>query len=452
VEVVLIATCLIAGGVGAGALVGILVRRLRGGRRGGLVFALACVGVPAVAVTSLIWRFPIVGFWDAALDGILVGAGVLWTAHRAFGRSEVLLMGLAAAGSLLLLELGCRLFLPPPPAFPTTEGPHVLLADAMRAGARLHSWDLLSKEIVCAAVYGDSYRGIVDVSGERDIVLPRAFPAEEAGHRRVLHLGDSMLFGFGVPRDATVTAALERLESDAQHINGGVPGTAPDAYLVLLRAWLARVPVDAVVMHVFEGNDLIALDDHYPCSDWQSLLVYGPQGPTLRYPTTPATPDLSHAGWIWLRYNSPPPYVLRALMGHSAAAGHLSAALLAAMSRAPLAVQQGVDAQRAHLQSILRAARDETRAKAATFTVVVIPDRARLLDPAHSGDATSIADLSRGLGIPTVDLSEPLGEALRRGADLYLPNDPHFNPAGHALVAGYLHGRLVPGTAEAARP
>ena len=111
-----------------------------------------------------------------------------------------------------------------------------------------------------------------------------------------------------------------------------------------------------------------------------------------------------------------------------------------------------MDAQRAPLQSILRAARDETRAKAATFTVVVIPDRARLLDPAHSGDATSIADLSRSLGIPTVDLSEPLGEALRRGADLYLPNDPHFNPAGHELVARYLHGHLVPGAAEAVRP
>jgi len=55
-----------------------------------------------------------------------------------------------------------------------------------------------------------------------------------------------------VRRFGTFTADLERLEPGTQHINGGIPGTAPDAYLVVLRQWLALHNVDLAVMYIFE--------------------------------------------------------------------------------------------------------------------------------------------------------------------------------------------------------
>ena len=42
-------------------------------------------------------------------------------------------------------------------------------------------------------------------------------------------------------RDRTVTAELERLEPGVEHINAGIPGTAPDAYLAVLQRWLASI-------------------------------------------------------------------------------------------------------------------------------------------------------------------------------------------------------------------
>jgi len=49
-----------------------------------------------------------------------------------------------------------------------------------------------------------------------------------------------MTFGFGTPRDQTLVADLEHLEPRVQHVNGSVPGIAPDAYYMLIRRWVAR--------------------------------------------------------------------------------------------------------------------------------------------------------------------------------------------------------------------
>src|SRR5262249_12497842 len=151
---------------------------------------------------------------------------------------------------------------------------------------------------------------------ERDVVMPHNFTAQPDRARRVLHLGDSMAFGFGLPRDQTFTAGLERLEPGVQHINAAIPGTAPDAYLAVMQSWLKTQPVDLVVMHIYEGNDLDGLDSRYPCCDWQSLLTYDAPDAALRCANA-TEPDFKRAGWAWLRQHEPPPYLVRALVGTS---------------------------------------------------------------------------------------------------------------------------------------
>jgi hypothetical protein len=117
---------------------------------------------------------------------------------------------------------------------------------------------LLTTELVCAIAYGSAYTVFVDVSREPTVLFPDRFTPRPGATRRVLHIGDSMVFGANVPHDQTFAADLEKLEPDTQHINGGISGMAPDEYLVVLRSWLARQPVDLAVMYLFEETTLMA--------------------------------------------------------------------------------------------------------------------------------------------------------------------------------------------------
>ncbi|TMB48042.1 MAG: hypothetical protein E6J56_25745, partial [Deltaproteobacteria bacterium] len=337
--------------LGLGALLGIAVRRLRGRRLKGALTAIACVVLPAAAAFAAGVRYPIVGLSDSAVEAVLFGVGVVWGGHRALAdRTNVLVLASAFAVSLLALEFLARLFLPPPPAFPTGGGIHLLLADALRTDVTSRPWDTLCKDIVCAITYGDEYRGIYDFAGTQpDIVIPRTFSPRTGATRRVLHLGDSITFGFGLPRNQTFTAELDRLEPGAEHINAAIPGTAPDAYLAVLQRWLASGQVDVVVMHVYEGNDLDGLDSRYPCCGWQPLLAYENGTAALRC-AHGTVPDFSRAGWAWLRDHNPPPYLLRALIGTSAAAAHIAAAMA---RESYLLVDQPLETRLAHLESIL---------------------------------------------------------------------------------------------------
>lgn len=430
----------LVGPLGLGALMGLALRRVCGGRRlRGSAAALGCLVVPAAAAFYLGLRFPVLGVWDTAVEAALVGVGVVWTAHRALADwREALLALTALAASLLLLEIGCRVLLPPPPAFPTAAGVHLFLADAMRAETSLQHWDTLSKDIVCTIAY-DDYPGMFDPNMQRDVVTPRRVTLRPDVSRRVLHVGDSITFGFATPREQTFVADLERLEPGVQHVNGSVPGIAPDAYYMLIRRWIARAHFDLVVMYVYEENDLQGLDSLFPCCDWQALLTY--EGQTARPRCREASKiDLAGAGWTWLRYESPPPYLVRALIGSSSAAAYLGAALVAE----PFFItNQSMEERLAHLEAILRATRDDLQAKAVPFLVVVLPGRRWAEDPTWSDyHAPEIMAAAQRLGVAALDASAVVREAVASGKSIYLSNpesnDIHYNPTGHQVIANWL--------------
>src|SRR5262245_39035399 len=119
---------LIALPIGFGALVGLALRRVRGRRFRGFVAAVGLVLLPAAAVVGLTIRFPIVGLWDAGVEGLLLGAGILWAGHRVLAqRGNVIVLVSSVVVSLCALEIGSQLFLPPPPGFPSRGGPHLFL-------------------------------------------------------------------------------------------------------------------------------------------------------------------------------------------------------------------------------------------------------------------------------------------------------------------------------------
>jgi hypothetical protein len=436
----LIAAALIVDPIVLGALVGMALRRVRGQRVGGVVAVVACLVVPTVAAVGLMARFPIVGLWDAAIEGFLFGAGVLWTAHRALAHGgKVALLVSSVVLSLLLVELLSRVFLPPPPGFSTDSGPRPLLVD----GLRLDPLDILEMDLVCSVVYGDGYAPMSSLSGAlREVVTPQTFSPRPGATRYVLHLGDSLAFGFRLPREQTLTAGLERLEPGVQHINAAIPGTAPDAYLAELKSWIEAHRIDLVVMHVYEGNDLYGLDGLFPCCDWQSLLVYGSAGAILRCARA-TEPDVSHSGWMRVRHHNPPPYLLSALVGTSAAASHLAAQMLLEPS---FGVDQPMSTRLDHLEAILRSARDLLTAHHIPFVVDVVPTRT-WLETLSTWDrwAPQIVERAQRAGVPVLDGSAVFRSAVVSGQQLFLedPQDIHFSAAGHALWANWLHEQLA---------
>jgi hypothetical protein len=300
---------------------------------------------------------------------------------------------------------------------------------------------MVTKEIVCSIVYGDAYTGVIDVRRELARVFPQPVPSRPGTTRRVLHVGDSMVFGANVARDQTFTVRLEELEPDVQHLNGGISGMAPDDYLVVLRRWVERQPVDLAVMYLFAGNDLIAMDAPHPCSAWQPILTYDAGEARLRYASAPQT---AHGlGVQWLFYNSPLPYLLRAMIvARSAAAAFAGAAFDSWVMHAAWA--RGNEPLE-HLEAILRSARDELRRRHIGFLVVVLPAAGSIGMPDGPSDQLSrlVGEIAARLDIPALDATDTIRESLARGENPIQPDGSHFNEEGHRLIAGWLHARLA---------
>src|SRR6476661_805100 len=72
----------------------------------------------------------------------------------------------------------------------------------------------------------------------------------------------------------------------------------------------------------------------------------------------------ARTAWAWLRDHNPPPYLLRALIGTSAAAAHVAAAMA---RESYLLADQPLETRLAHLESILRTARDALAARGVRF-------------------------------------------------------------------------------------
>jgi hypothetical protein len=249
-----------------------------------------------------------------------------------------------------------------------------------------------------------------------------------------------MVFGANVRREQTFTVNLEKLEPDVQHINGGISGMAPDDYFVVLRSWIARAPVDLAVMYLFAGNDMVGMDAPHPCSDWQSILVYEDGDARPRFASEPKSDR--RIGLRWLVINSPLPFLGRAMIVAGSHVAAFSGAVLdgwaAQVTRADTLIQTE------HLESILRTARDELRTRGIAFVVVVLPHADAIGIPGGPSDflSTQVSAIARKVGLPLLDATEVIRQALARGENPIQADRSHFNEEGHWLMAKWLHEQL----------
>lgn len=414
--------------------------RRRVGPRQGTLFTLGAITVPTSLALGLEAQLSLIGVWDALLVGLLAGAGLLLAAHRSRPDWKSLSIFLASSvASLLMGELACRAFLPPPPAFPSERGPTLLMAAAVQRT----TWFSMA----CASIYGDQ-----PPPGTFTPVYPGSWQPRSDVSRHVLHLGDSMVQGSRA--DGRFTDDLNRIEPDVEHVNAAIGGSGPDVYLSILRRFMVRNDVDAVLMHL-TPNDYEDVDrPYYPCSEWKPILVYGPSGTRLRF--AEARPYGREAQLVSWQQN-PPPYVLRAGARFSSLAAHLAAAIVDIQQRIAARSTRRNEADRhAHFTAIMRDVVNELRARDVPLVVSIFRDRAaveRNLLPANAPEDT-MRQIAEALGVVVLDTWEPLVATAGSGVPLFTnqagPTDSHFSADGHALIAQWLH-RELPGAIERAR-
>ena len=245
------------------------------------------------------------------------------------------------------------------------------------------------------------------------------------GVRRVLLLGDSFAWGFGVGQDDMLASQLEDRLPNTEVVNGGVSGYSTDQSLLWLREHgLAYAPDDIVL--VMAGNDDIM--NHMQLAYW---VYYKP------------TYQLADDGRLRLRGVPVPRTGWRRRWTHSLRSrSALAKAIEVAWSGREAAFVYLADAlpdpadPHRLTRALVSAIRAEAERTGASFRVVADP--AFWFSP--QGSHPRLVEELRAAGHEVLDMAVAPGfdhEAMR------IPGDGHWNAAGHRYVADELARRLA---------
>lgn len=251
------------------------------------------------------------------------------------------------------------------------------------------------------------------------------------GVLRVLGIGDSFTFGWGVSSEETFLKRLEPILSAAtgrriETINAGVPGWGLNQYYLYLRDTGLRYSPDVVVLAYFVDDlsatieELIPADPRYQVEltdrdEWlrQSRLynlltaVAGEVRFRNRHVRVGYLSDLNTRRREWEKH---PEFLLRA-------DGEMASRYRGVLSE--------------QLNRLTELARE----RQAALVLMLIPDVAQLHHPELQHVNHILAEAARGLDLPLVDVT-PMFEQTRNLATYYFwPHDLHTNPSGHALMA-----------------
>lgn len=370
-----------------------------------------------------------------------------------------LLLGLVLA--LLLLEVVFRLLWTLPPAF----------AEFGQAGMYVAGQDgtpMLSPGYRGQLQFGDGPPTNVQVnaSGMRGAELP----ARGEGQKRVLMVGDSLVFGYGVQDEEALPACVERglIEAGIPAVvgNGGIPGFGSSHAVSRMALLDADFAAHALVVCGFLGND--AIDDALP-----TRTVYG--GLILTWPmsqlvqTSWRTRLAVHsrmALWLeaWVFTNKrewsplmtavPDPGDLERMVGlppeHQRLAGLFLDARDVQKRYAPTA-QPVIPRMMGYLRESLQRAQAVAGLRPCVFVILPTswhidePKRVRTLkqwglDPADYEAGLSQnrwAAVAAELGMPVLDAT-PILRAADPQKQLYIGDGGHFTPYGNELVGRWL--------------
>jgi lysophospholipase L1-like esterase len=250
--------------------------------------------------------------------------------------------------------------------------------------------------------------------------------------RRILVLGDSFTWGWGVDQGDVFSDHLQRrLPAGVAVYNRGVNGYGTGQEYLLLQQELAARSYDVVVL-LFFGNDVA--DNVNPKRGRRPLFAL--EGPALVPPNRPPQPLMSP--------------LQRFFKDHSRAY-QLADVAVDAMRRwlrdedhaPPVDPSDVAFSQlpgRAVTMRLLAEMRRLATAHGAQFVLVYVPDAGEV-EPGRAGDPSRravhamIHAVAARDAIPLIDLTDAFAAQARRGRVLIFPHDDHWTPAGHALAA-----------------
>ena len=308
--------------------------------------------------------------------------------------------------------------------------------------------------------------------GYRDHAVPLARGAA----RRILVLGDSFVWGFGVNEPQLLTAVMRQgAREPLEVVNLGVSGYGTDQELLLWRQKGRQWRPDVVLVFFSIDNDLLDISNTNRYGYSKPAFVLNPAGQLqlLNTPVPqPAAPWNPAADAFHPSGHEP----LRQLVRHSALARCCIAASLrwtrwrtfleknwivppqAAVGGSdnliPFQVPYDAEVTNAWqlLSGMLRTLHEEAHSQGARLVLVSVPTRAQVYArwrteimqgmPLPQGKRwdweepnRQLAGLARKSGIPFLDLLPGLQHAAQKDAYLYFPYNLHWTAAGHAVVA-----------------
>jgi hypothetical protein len=252
----------------------------------------------------------------------------------------------------------------------------------------------------------------ISPQGLRDVVRP---PHAAPGKKRVLVLGDSFGFGFGVEREETFESRLESLLPSTEVVNASVPGYGTDQELLLLEERGLALHPDLVLV-LFHPNDL--LNNEWPRQYGYPKPVFRAEGTGLRLENVPVPGGRLYRLLLRVVRSS---YLLNRLW-------LLGIEPTQNMHESPRLAWDVTE-------RLLLRVRDESVKAGARFVVVTFP----WLDEKTNAALARVNAFIAKDGLPHVDLGLEVvaGDRLERTTE-------HWTPAGHEAVAAILARALPP--------
>ena len=289
----------------------------------------------------------------------------------------------------------------------------------------------------------------VGFRGSREYAIPKP-----AGTRRVVVLGDSFTFGFGVEDHQTYAAILEqRLDSacggtDVEVVNAGVSGFSTSQELALLEHDGASLASDAVVVGFFVNDPQDNIDKAVHSVAGDSIRA-SPSRPATAYEGVGRAKAIANAipGYEWLARHSMLINWLRRVYFASRsqdASAHPPRWGMGGPSMRPVD-SAALNRQWRLVELLYTRIRDTTAAMGSELVVVLLPDdstAARYAEgrPQAADTFRRMRDVCERIGLVCVDVAETIGARLDRTliSKLYLPREGHFSVDGHRVTAAAL--------------
>jgi len=333
---------------------------------------------------------------------------------------------LAAAATLIALLLGeAAVRLIRPQIFPV-HPPGMYVADPNVGYALAPGFQGRLERAEFSAPFSVGPSGLRGEDGDRDRAA-----------LRILALGDSQTFGFGVRDGETYAAVLERLLRErtgrpVEVLNAGVPGYGTaDQRNFLVSRWEALRP-DIVILQFLPVNDFV--ESRYPAVDWAAI-VDGRLGNRANAPA--ADPTLFQRLRRWQKRHSH----LATLLSENL--GYLAMRMGLMHGGAGLLGEDFTPEDAARVEGLLAEIADFARARGAPTMLLYATSKADVIggryEPRPSRDAIAVA--ADAAGIPWTDANTFLRAHPDR-LETYWRLDGHWTAAGHRAIAELLAHEL----------